>query len=75
LDPYELYVSLGLAIAAGLLIGIEREMSAPKDSSASFLGGARTQPLVALAAGLSVLLSRETGWPVVGAATVLVCVR
>jgi uncharacterized membrane protein (DUF4010 family) len=65
LDPYELYVSLGLAIAAGLLIGIEREMSAPKDASASFLGGARTHPLVALAAGLSVLLSRETGWPVV----------
>lgn len=65
LDPYELYVSLGLAIAAGLLIGIEREMSAPTDGSQSFLGGARTHPMVALAAGLSVLVSRETGWPVV----------
>jgi len=69
LEPYELYVSLGLAIAAGLLIGIERELSAPRDSAdGSFLGGARTHPLVALVAGLSVLVSRETGWPVVVAA-------
>jgi uncharacterized membrane protein (DUF4010 family) len=68
LDPFELYVSLVLAIAAGLLIGIEREMSAPTDSAQSFLGGARTHPMVALAAGLSVLVSRETGWPLVVAA-------
>jgi uncharacterized membrane protein (DUF4010 family) len=69
LEAYELYISLGLAIAAGLLIGIERERSAPRDPSAnSFLGGARTHPLVALVAGLSVLLSHETGWPVVVAA-------
>lgn len=69
MEPYELYVSLGLAIAAGLLIGIERELSAPRDSAdGSFLGGARTHPLVALVAGLSVLVSRETGWPVVVAA-------
>jgi len=69
LEPDELYLSLGLAIAAGLLIGIERELSAPRASAdGSFLGGARTHPLVALVAGLSVLLSRETGWPVVVAA-------
>jgi len=69
LEPHELYVSLGLAIAAGLLIGIERELSAPRDSAdGSFLGGARTHPLVALVAGLSMLASRETGWPVVVAA-------
>jgi uncharacterized membrane protein YhiD involved in acid resistance len=69
LEPCELYVSLGLAIAAGLLIGIERELSAPRDSAdGSFLGRARTHPLVALVAGLSVLVSRETGWPVVVAA-------
>jgi uncharacterized membrane protein (DUF4010 family) len=68
LDPFELYASLGLAIAAGLLIGIERELSAPTDGSQSFLGGARTHPMVALGAGLSVLVARETGWPVVVAA-------
>jgi len=68
LEPNELYVSLALAVAAGLLIGFERELSAPREASASFLGGARTHPLVSLMAGLSVLVSRETGWPVVIAA-------
>jgi uncharacterized membrane protein (DUF4010 family) len=69
LDSYELYLSLALAAAAGLLIGIEREQSAPRDESAdSFIGGARTHPLVALLGGLSVLLSRETKWPVVAVA-------
>ena len=52
MEPCELYVSLGLAIATGLLIGIERELSAPRDSAdGSFLGDARTHPLVALVAG------------------------
>jgi len=69
LDSYELYLSLALAAAAGLLIGIEREQSAPRDESKeSFVGGARTHPLVALAGGLSVLVSRETHWPVVAVA-------
>lgn len=68
MEPNELYVSLALAVAAGLLIGFERELSAPREASASFLGGARTHPLVSLMAGLSVLVSRETGWPVVIAA-------
>jgi len=69
LEPDELYLSLGLAIAAGLLIGIERELSAPRASAdGSFLGGARTHPLGGAGGRLSVLLSRETGWPVVVAA-------
>ena len=41
---YGFSVVLGLAIAAGLLIGFERELSAPRDASTSFLGGARTHP-------------------------------
>jgi len=65
-DPYEPFLSLGLALAAGLLIGLEREQSAPSDRYAeSFLGGARTHPLVALTGGLAVLLARQLGVAVV----------
>lgn len=56
------FASLGLAATAGLLIGLERERSAPRDRrSESFLGGARTLPLVALVGGLSALAARELG--------------
>jgi uncharacterized membrane protein (DUF4010 family) len=56
------FASLGLATAAGLLIGLERERSAPRDRRVeSFLGGARTHPLVALVGGLSALAARELG--------------
>lgn len=56
------FASLGLATAAGLLIGLERQRSAPQDRRVeSFLGGARTHPLVALAGGLSALAARELG--------------
>jgi uncharacterized membrane protein (DUF4010 family) len=61
-DAYEPFLSLGLALAAGLLIGLEREQSAPADPRAeSFLGGARTHPLVALTGGLAALLARNLG--------------
>jgi len=61
-DAYEPYLSLGLALAAGLLIGLEREQSAPSEPGKEFfLGGARTHPLVALAAALAMLLSRQLG--------------
>jgi uncharacterized membrane protein (DUF4010 family) len=61
-DAYEPFLSLGLALAAGLLIGLEREQSAPADPRAeSFLGGARTHPLVALAGALAALLARPLG--------------
>src|SRR5512140_3563477 len=47
---------------AGLLIGLERERSKPSDESRlSFLGGARTHPLLALVGGVSMLVARETG--------------
>jgi uncharacterized membrane protein (DUF4010 family) len=66
MEYYEPYISLGVAAVAGLLIGIEREQSAPRDKAAeSFLGGARTHPLIAIAAALAMLISRQTGWPVV----------
>jgi uncharacterized membrane protein (DUF4010 family) len=59
---YEPFLSLGLATSAGLLIGLERERSAPTDpGEESFLGGARTHPLFALVGGVSVLASRQVG--------------
>ena len=66
MDRYEPYASLALATAAGLLIGLERERSKPKgESGLSFLGGARTHPLLALVGGVAMLASREIGIAVV----------
>ncbi len=62
MDPYEPFASLGLAAVAGLLIGLERERSKPSDTSRlSFLGGARTHPLLALVGGAAMLAARELG--------------
>lgn len=59
---YEPYASLGVAGAAGLLIGLERERSRPPDDSGlSFLGGARTHPILALVGGVSALAARQVG--------------
>ncbi|QRK12382.1 MgtC/SapB family protein [Archangium violaceum] len=54
---------LGLALAAGFLIGQEREYSAPdpREGRESFLGGSRTYPLVSLAGAASVLVARQFG--------------
>jgi uncharacterized membrane protein (DUF4010 family) len=61
-DRYEPFASLAVAAAAGLLIGLERERSKPpQESGLSFLGGARTHPLLALAGGAATLASRELG--------------
>jgi uncharacterized membrane protein (DUF4010 family) len=61
-DRYEPFASLALAAAAGLLIGLERERSKPSgESGLSFLGGARTHPLLALLGGAAMLASREIG--------------
>jgi len=59
---YEPYASLALAAAAGLLLGLERErMRPPEESKRSFLGGARTYPLLALVGGVATLAAREVG--------------
>ncbi len=63
MDALEPYLSLAAGTAAGLLIGLEREQSAPrKEATGTFIGGARTHPLFALVGGVSMLLSRELGW-------------
>src|SRR5512146_2224799 len=62
MGPYELFASLGVAGAAGLLIGLERERSkAGEQTGEAFLGGARTHPLLALAGGVATLAAREAG--------------
>ncbi len=56
------FASLALALAAGLLIGLERERSAPADGqSESFLGGVRTHPLFALVGGLASMAAQHVG--------------
>jgi uncharacterized membrane protein (DUF4010 family) len=62
MEGLDLFLSLGIAVAAGLLIGLEREHSAPKDPAReSFLGGSRTHPLLALVGAVSSLLTRQVG--------------
>jgi uncharacterized membrane protein (DUF4010 family) len=62
MEPYAPFASLGLAVAAGLLIGLERERSRPHgESGETFLGGARTHPLLALGGGVATLAAREVG--------------
>jgi len=62
MESYEPFASLGVAAAAGLLIGLERERSKPpEESGLAFLGGARTHPLLALGGGVATLAAREVG--------------
>ena len=62
MDPFEPFLSIALAATAGLLVGLERQQSAPTDRNVeSFLGGARTLPLVAVGGALSMLLASSVG--------------
>jgi uncharacterized membrane protein (DUF4010 family) len=59
---YEPFLSLVLALFAGLLIGMERQQNAGLETERTeILGGARTHPLVALVGACSMLLTRQTG--------------
>lgn len=67
MDRYEPFVSLALAAAAGLLIGLEREQSRPaEEEKRPFLGGIRTYPLIALLGAVGMMLSKAVGpWALV----------
>ena len=66
-ERYEPFVSLALAVSAGLLIGLEREQSRPAvEEKRPFLGGIRTYPLIALLGAVGLMLSKEVGpWALV----------
>jgi uncharacterized membrane protein (DUF4010 family) len=67
----EIFLGLLVALAAGSLIGMEREQSRILDKKPS-IGGVRTFPLIALAGALSSLLAHSMGvWPILGALLVV----
>lgn len=67
----DLYGSLGVALAVGLLLGVQREQSvstaSPEKRHLPF-GGIRTFPLVALAAALSTIIGQKLGLWLIGLA-------
>ena len=74
MERYEPFLSLALAVLAGLLIGLEREQARPPpDARRPFLGGIRTYPLIALLGAVGVLLTPAVGpWALVTAGAGLV---
>jgi uncharacterized membrane protein (DUF4010 family) len=65
-ESYEPFLSLGVAVGIGLLVGFERERAARSaDEARELTAGARTYPLIALAGALSVLIGRAAGWWIV----------
>jgi uncharacterized membrane protein (DUF4010 family) len=66
---FEPYLGLSIALASGLLVGIQREQAALAESGHEdrfFVGGIRTYPLYALGGALSTLLSKQTGVWLIG---------
>lgn len=65
-DPREIALGLGLALAVGALVGIERERHARVENKPTF-GGVRTFPLIGLCGGLASMLTAAWGvWAVAG---------
>jgi len=60
---YETAGSLGLVLAVGFLIGLQRQqtMAVEPHSRGLFVGGIRTFPLIALAGAISAMLARAYG--------------
>ncbi|HYG75701.1 MAG TPA: MgtC/SapB family protein [Planctomycetota bacterium] len=69
MTEYEPFISLGVALGAGLLVGMQREQAALAEGGREdryFVGGIRTYPLYALAGVVSTLLARQLGmWIIV----------
>lgn len=67
----EIFFGFLIALAAGALIGLERQQDRTAEQRAS-IGGVRTFPLIALSGALSALASHRMGvWPIVGALLVV----
>jgi len=67
----EIFLGFLIALAAGALIGLERQQTRLLDKKPS-IGGVRTFPLIALAGALSALAAHTMGvWPILGALLVV----
>lgn len=64
----ELLENLGLALALGLLIGVERGWHERAGAEGSRIAGIRTFALIGVLGALSALLAREFGWLLLGLA-------
>lgn len=62
MEQYEPFLSFGVALAAGALLGMEREQSAPRrEKDEGGIGGVRTYPIFSLLGGVAMLLSKQLG--------------
>ncbi len=67
----EIFLGFLIALAAGALIGLEREQSGTLEKKPR-IGGVRTFPLIALAGALSALTAHTLGvWPILGSLLVV----
>jgi len=60
-EPYETHLGLAVALAVGLLVGLEREQSKAARGGPQ-LGGVRTYPIFALVGAVSTLLGPASMW-------------
>ncbi|MDQ3262676.1 MAG: MgtC/SapB family protein [Myxococcota bacterium] len=62
MDSHTIFLELGVALVAGLVIGFEREQAmARENKTRRSLGGARTYPLFSLVGAVAALLSQSLG--------------
>ncbi|MDX2090876.1 MAG: DUF4010 domain-containing protein [Kofleriaceae bacterium] len=74
MEPYETHLALGIALAVGLLVGLEREQSKPNRGGGT-LGGIRTYPIFALTGAISTILAPAVPWlPLIALAGVFMLV-
>ncbi|TAJ35157.1 MAG: MgtC/SapB family protein [Nitrospirae bacterium] len=68
----EIFLGFLIALAAGSLIGLEREQSRVLEKKPGLIGGVRTFPLIALAGALSALIAHAAGaWAIAGGLLVM----
>jgi uncharacterized membrane protein (DUF4010 family) len=61
-EPYEPHIAIAVALAVGLLVGLEREQSKAQAGSDATFGGVRTYPICALIGALSMMLESASSW-------------
>ncbi|MFN0252344.1 MAG: MgtC/SapB family protein [Kofleriaceae bacterium] len=61
MESYETHLGLAVALAVGLLVGLEREQTMPERGGPK-LGGIRTYPIFALVGALATLLETASMW-------------